>query len=279
LVLILSIILVSSIQTGGPRVEAAASDVSFSAAVASWISGDFHVQASLDDSSVAPGSNASIQATVAEKTSSLTLTLPGYGSHTITFSTPIGTESVPVIGIPGASVNVEITGQIQGAVSVSGPGSVSPDPVSWSSWGSNTIIVDASQAKDGDTISAALSLEYVVSIGVSVTILGQVTRILELPVTGLSGYPQVTARVSVSSSVAVPWLYIGIWIAVPVAAVLAGVAIYRKRRSSKKQKPMAHLPPRVSPTTPSALTIRCPYCGHPNRSTSRFCGKCGKRLS
>jgi hypothetical protein len=177
-----------------------------------------------------------IHASVAQKSSSLTLDLGIYGTRTITFDTPIGTISVPVAGVTGASINVDITGSITGSIATSGPGSASPTSLSWTSWGSKTITIDAAQSKSGDTISETLSTFYTVSIGVSVTVLGYTTQLFSVPVRSIPGSPSVTANISVSAFPSIPWLYIGIAVVI-VVAIAGGIVYSRKHRPKAQTKP------------------------------------------
>ena len=216
-------------------VRAASSSVSFSLGV-SRVTGTFNVDCSLEDATVAPSSSVDIHASVAQKSSSLTLDLGTYGTHTVTFDTPIGTVSVPVSGITGASINLDITGSITGSITTSGPGSASPTSLSWTSWGSKPITIDATQAKDGDSIKPTLSASYTVSIGVSVTVLGYTTQLFSVPVRSLSGSPSVTANIGVSASPTIPWLYIGVAIII-VVTVVGGAVYLRKRKPKVQEKP------------------------------------------
>jgi hypothetical protein len=267
----------SGIATNVREVKAKTSNVSFSVSI-SRVSGTFNVEGSLQDTSVPPSGTVDVDASVAKGSSSLTLDLGTmYGTHTVQFDTPLGTTSIPVTGVPGASINVEVTGGIDGSITTSGPGSTSPNPISWTAWGSKSIAIDASQAKDGDPIGLTLSLFYTVSISVSVTVLGQTTTLFSIPAGSLSGSPSVQARINVSSAPPIPWLYVAIGIAILVVTVVAGVAIYCKKRVSKKVAP--HVPPLAPAPPASHLVSYCRYCGYPNRPNSKFCGKCGKRLS
>lgn len=179
-----------------------------------------------------------IPASFSQGSSSLTLDLGTYGTHTVTFNTPIGTISIPVSGIPGASVNLDITGSITGSITTSGPASASPTTLAWESWGSKTVTIDATNAKDGDVIEATLSGSYSVSIGASVTLLGMTTNLFTVPMSNLSGSPSVTANIGVSSSPPIPWLYI--FIAIIIVVIVAGSILYlRKRKPKTRVQPSA----------------------------------------
>jgi hypothetical protein len=253
-----------------PEAKAAKQAISF-AVSQSGITAVFNVEGSLDDASVAPGGSATVQAGISKKTFSITLDLSNYGLGTHTygpFDTPIGTVSLPV----AIGVNVDITGHIEGSIATTGNGSVSPNNPSWSTWGSQAITVDASQAKDGDTIGLTMSLSYVASIGVSVPIMG---RVIDVHLPGVPGSTPITANIRVSSASTIPWFYVEIAIVLLVVVIIVGAILHQKKRGSKRTHAV------VSPPAPptSHLVSYCRYCGNPNRPNSKFCGKCGKRLS
>jgi len=165
-------------------------------------SGSFSTDISASGGSVKPGDSTTITFDAEQGGASLTVYLGSYGSESISFSTPLSSVSIPVSGISGvASVNVDLSGTLEGDLSVSGPGSLSTTHLSWGSWGKRSVTLNAANAKDGDKITITLNLEYTGHIGASgKTFLGSITLISPQSLPGVQGSPPVTLTVDVKES-------------------------------------------------------------------------------
>ena len=178
---------------------------------------------------VNPGGSTTITFEAKQGQGSLYVDMGTYGSNSISFKTPLSSISIPVSGIPGvASANVDLRGSLEGDLTVNGPGTLSTNHLSWSSWGKKTVTLDATNAKEGDTITITLNLKYTGHIGAhGDTFLGDVTLVSDQALPGVSGSKSVDHTVKVTAS-GVP----GFEIAIVIVAI-AAVALLHKKLTKK----------------------------------------------
>lgn len=213
-----------------------------------------------------PGSSKTISYTASSAPGEIKVEVFGHtGSQG--FDTPIGTLSLPVFTVYGASVNVDITGRLAGTISISGPGWVDKQMLNWSGWGSQSLTLTVSpSAKAGETIQITLYPTYTVDIGASasIPIVGRQT-IGSITAAELSGSPPITITVRVVQpkiSEILPILLITIIIV--VAVVIVAVGLRSRARKIKVPSPK--------------LENVCPYCGTSLSPHARFCRNCGRRV-
>jgi len=192
-------------------------------------SGSFSTYISASGTSVKPGGSTTITFDAEQGGASLTVYLGSYGSESISFSTPLSSVSIPVSGISGvASVNVDLSGTLEGDLSVSGPGSLSTTHLSWNSWGKRSVTLNAANAKDGDKITVTLNLEYTGHIGASgKTFLGSITLISPQSLPGVQGSPPVTLTVDVKESKGVGSIP-GFEMIIAIGAVIAAITLWKR---------------------------------------------------
>jgi hypothetical protein len=179
----------SSSQPQGPSSNRIRFDVTQGA-----ISASLSVECGVSDTNIQvnPGSSKTISFDVKSAPGEVGVTFSGQ-TVSKNFDTPLGTISIPAYSIGVATANVDITGRLDGTVTVAGPASVDRETLSWSGWGSRSIKININpDAMVGDSVRVTLSLRYTVDIGVSVsTIIGNQT-IANVSAAQLSGSPPIT---------------------------------------------------------------------------------------
>ena len=149
---------------------------------------------------VKPGGSTTITFELKKGSGYLSLDLGAYGSGSISFDTPLNEISIPVAGISGlASVNADLSGRIDGYLTVDGPATLSTTHLIWTDWGKKSVTLTTTEnAKDGDEIVVTLNLEYALNIGVTGrSLLGDITLISPQTIAGIEGSPPVTLTVNV----------------------------------------------------------------------------------
>jgi len=140
---------------------------------------DWSVQYTANDGSGAPGTPVSYPVTATAGPGSITVwwwyngTLIQYSnSRTIPHNAPIGDEAdIPLYSDGTVTILLTIHASIDGVITNTGPGSVSPTYVSWTSWGTQTSQVSInSDAQDGQTIALSTVTTYAQTLTVTVTI-------------------------------------------------------------------------------------------------------------
>lgn len=165
--------------------------------------GYFSTDVTSSGNTVKPGEKTTITFKAQKGDGSLYVDLGSYGSQSISFDTPLSSISIPVGGVSGlASVNVDLSGSLEGDLIIDGPATLSKNHLSWTNWGEQTVTVDASNAEDGDTIKVTLDLKYTGHIGAhGDTVLGDVTLISSQSLPGASGSKSFVHTVNVKSSI------------------------------------------------------------------------------
>lgn len=230
---ITGILLLYSLLALAPLAEAGSDHVTFH--VDAYVAdGYFSTDVSASGDTVTPGDKTTITFEAKRGGGSLYVELGSYGGATVNFDTPLTSVSIPVSGMTGiASVNVDLRGTLEGDLTVSGPGTLSINHLSWTSWGKKTVTLDASKAEEGDTIKVTLKLKYTGHIGAhGDTLLGDVTLISDQSLPGVAGSKSVVHTVKVQSSIfpGVP----GFEIAIFLGAI--GVVFLLQRKLKKQGK-------------------------------------------
>ena len=148
---------------------------------------------------IAPGETVDIEIAITKAQASITIPVPKYGNIPLEFDTPLGRKSVPITGVPGATLNADINGKLRAEIIVDGPGSISENSLEWQSSETKSIRLETTdEAKIGDEIKILLKFEYIVSIGVSteVILLGSDT-LYEKDVGSISGFPDIGMKLNV----------------------------------------------------------------------------------
>lgn len=178
---------------------------------------------------VKPGGSTTITFELKKGSGYLTLNLGTYGSGSISFDTPLNEISIPVAGISGlASVNADLSGRIDGYLTVDGPATLSTTHLIWTDWGKKPVTLTTTEdAKDGDEITVTLNLKYTLNIGATgKTLLGDVTLISPQTIAGIDGSPPITLTINVKEKKGgIP----GFEIVGFVSAAAIYVFLYRKR--------------------------------------------------
>ncbi|MFQ6126997.1 MAG: hypothetical protein ACE5R6_20670 [Candidatus Heimdallarchaeota archaeon] len=195
-------------------------------------SGSFSTDVSTSGDSVEPGGSTTITFDVQQGSALLMVDFGKYGSESITFDTPLSSISVPIYGIGElASIIVDLSGMLKGDLSVKGPGFLSTNHLSWSSWGKKSVTLDASNAEDGDTITVRLILEYTANIGATAeTILGDKTLISPRRLAGVQGSPPVTLTVDVKKG-GIP----GFELVVTLGAIIAVISLKKIKVKNERK--------------------------------------------
>lgn len=130
---------------------------------------NFRVDCSGSSAKVKPGESTTVAFNCKGGTGTVTVTALG-GTGSASFETPLGAASIPVAGVAGvATVNVDIQGSLVGAVTSSGGATVASSRLTWSSYGSQSVTLQApSTATPGTRYTVTLSPEYTATVGGSI---------------------------------------------------------------------------------------------------------------
>lgn len=231
---ILGVLLLCSAFPLATTVNAASEHVTFH--VDAYVAeGHFSADMVSSGDSVQPGGTTTISFEAKQGGGSLYVDLGSYGGSSISFNTPLSSVSIPVSGITGiASVKVDLRGSLEGDLSVQGLGSLSTSHLSWNSWGKKTVMLDAGNAKEGDTISITLTLKYTGHIGAhGDTFLGDVTLISDQSLPGVSGSKSVVHTVKVQKEGILPGVP-GFEMLMTLTAVAAVMLLHRRMKHRKE---------------------------------------------
>jgi len=137
---------------------------------------DWSVQYTANDGSGTPGTSVSYPITATAGPGSITVwwwyngtLVEKNGSQAVPHNTPIGDETnIPIPLEAGIIVWITIHASIDSVVSSTGPGSVSPSTLSWTSWGTQTAQVSVnSGAQNGETIALSTATTYTETLTVT----------------------------------------------------------------------------------------------------------------
>jgi len=149
-----------------------------------------------------PGSSVIVPFSVASLPASISVDLGAHGKGSAGFLlTPLGTVAVPIVGVSVGTINLDMTSNLVGHVTVDGPGVASTDQLSWSSLGeTQSLTISAPNANGGETITVRLVLSYVLSVGASasVPVLGTQPILPAAPLGELPGSATAEAVIRVS---------------------------------------------------------------------------------
>ncbi len=146
------------------------------------------------------------------------------------FNTPIGTLSVPILSAGVVSGNIDLKGKLEGSISVSGPGTMDQQNLTWAGWGERSLTITVSDsAQAGDTILITMQPYYTVDVGASTTLLFFFNvPIADITALRMAGSPSLTVSITVINPQSFPTeIIIG---GVALVAV-AAVAVYLMRRN------------------------------------------------
>lgn len=161
------------------------------------------------DDIIKPGSTTKININVQPGPASLSVTVPSYGyggynfggTYTINFETPLGALALPVAGNMAAGVYADLIGNLECMLSISGPGHLSSNKISWDTWGSKSIEVYADSSKDSGIISVSLKFGYSGKIGLHIHVeyLGDYQIVSPQTITLLDGSESLTLKIKVNT--------------------------------------------------------------------------------